>query len=101
MECLQGIFGFLNKPLVAIKAVEKDGIIDVLDADASQLQLLAHQYIFIAIAAETRVEGMGKILASCHQEVRCVEVLIGSSLAALQREALLGSLFVAIAQIVI
>lgn len=101
VECLQGFFSFLNKPFVAIEAVEEYGIIDVLDADARQLQLLAHEHILIAIAAEARVERMGEILASCHQEVRCVEVLIGSSLAALQRETRLGSLLVAIAQIVV
>ena len=83
VERLQGFFSFLNKSLIAIEAVEEYGIIDVLDADACQLQLLAHQDILIAIAAEARVERMGEILASCHQEIRRVEVLVGSSLAAL------------------
>ena len=101
VERLQGLFSFLNKPLIAIEAVEEYRIIDVLDADARQLQLLAHEHILIAIAVEARVERMGEILASCHQEIRCVEVPIGSSLAALQRETRLGSLLVAIAQIVV
>ena len=101
VKCLQGFFSFLNKSLVAIEAVEEYRVIDVLDADARQLQLLAHENILIAIAAEARVERMGEILASCHQKVRRVEVLIGSSLAALQRETRLGSLLVAIAQIII
>ena len=59
VERLQCLFSFLNKPHVAIEAVKKYGIIDVLDADACQLQLLAHQNILITIAAEARVERMG------------------------------------------
>ena len=56
---LQRLFGFLDKPPIAVEMVEEDGIVDMLDGDTCFLKLLSHQNVFIAIAAEASVERVG------------------------------------------
>lgn len=61
--------------------------------------MFAEEHVLVAVIAETLVEGVGQHLLTTDEEIGGVEVAIGGLLTFLYGMILLGSLFIAIAEI--
>ena len=83
IECAQSFFGFVEKMAVVFKMLEAERIGYVMYGDAMLLQLLAEEHILVAVVAEAEVERVGEYEVALHQEIGCVEVVVGMLLSLL------------------
>ena len=98
-EGAQAFLSLGHKVRVAFEGAEAHRIVDMGNRDVIGSQLFAKEYIFVAIIAETLVEGMGQHQVSADEEVSRMEVVIGILLALVCRMLMFCGLLIAIAEI--
>lgn len=99
MERSQPLFSLGHEVNIVLEGAESHGIVDVGDGDMLGLQGLSKEHVFIAIIAETLVEGVGDHEFSPDVEVGSMEVAIRISSPHLRRVLMFRSFLVEIAQV--
>ena len=82
MERVHSRLHLADEARVCLEVVEHNRVVDMRDADIVVVQLSAPHHVFVAVAAETLVEGDTEDDVAAHHEVRRVEVLVFPRLSA-------------------
>ena len=101
VEGTETFFGLRHKVGVALKGTETHRVVDMGDGDVVGTQLLAKEYVLIAIVTETLIERVGEHDFTTDEEVGRVEVAIGIPLSPLHGVLMFGCLLIAITEIVL
>ena len=81
VERAKTFLGLGNERGIALKVLEGNRIVDMRDRDVMTVERLAQHDIFIAVMAETLVEGIRQHDIAANEEVGGAEVLEGRLLA--------------------
>ena len=103
-ELAKGSQAFLclgDKVGIALESTEPHRVIDMGNGNVVGTQLFAEKHILIAVITETLIKGVGEHQVATDEVIGSMEIVVGILLASLYSMFLLGSLLIAITEIVL
>jgi len=76
VEGAETFFGLGHEVGIALEGAEAHRIVDVGDGDSVLTESFAEEHVFVAVVAETLVEGVGEHQVTPYEEVGCMKVAV-------------------------